>query len=296
MLMKGVVYLDILQLKYFLVAAEYEHMTKAAHILHIAQPALSQSIKHLEGELGVPLFERINRSIRLNASGKLLREELIPIMGALESLPSRLKEIDKIASQTIQLNILAASVLITQSIISFKKIFPEVNFRLLQNAGEKEYDVCITCTASDGVPKDSFLLLKERILLAVPKDSKYVSLKSISLGQVAQEGFISFSGAKPFRLICDEYCRQKGFIPNIIFESDNQESVRNLIDSNLGVAFWPEYTWGKLTAKNSVQLPIHDPKCSRTIYAVQNKNTINSKYAEAYLEHLKQFIGDIQKE
>lgn len=286
--------LDFLQLKYFLVAAEYEHMTKAAQVLHIAQPALSQSIKHLEEELGVSLFDRINRGVRLSTCGKRMREELIPIMETLDSLPGRLKETNKIASQTIQLNILAASVMITQSIISFKKIFPEVNFRLLQDVGE-EYDVCITCTASDVVPKDSLPLLKERILLAVPKDSKYACLESISLEKMALEGFISFSGAKPFRLICDEFCRQKGFQPKIIFESDNQESVRNLIDSNLGVAFWPEYTWGKLTANNSIQVPINDTKCSRTIYAIRKKNSINSIYVEAYLEHLLQCIEEIRK-
>ena len=155
--------MDILQLKYFLVTAEYEHMTKAAYSLHIAQPALSQSIKHLEEELGVSLFERKNRSIRLNDSGKLLQSELLPIINALDSLPERLKEIDKQAAHTIQLNIISASVLITQAIISFKKLYPEAIFRLLQDANETEYDVCISCSASDKIPKDSKLLIKEKI-------------------------------------------------------------------------------------------------------------------------------------
>lgn len=286
--------MDILRLKYFLVAAEYEHMTKAAYSLHIAQPALSQSIKHLEEELGVPLFERKNRSIRLNACGKLLQSELLPIINALDSIPTRLKETDKQASYTIQLNILAASILITQSIISFKKLHPEVKFRLLQNVDEIDFDVCISCTASEKIPKKSIMLLKEKILLAVPSISQYASMKSISLKQVEQEGFISFSGAKPFRIICDDYCKQKGFKPQIIFESDNHECIRNLIDSNLGIAFWPEYSWGKLTAKNAVTISIDEPKCSRTIYAIQNQRPINSKYANAFLNHLTKFMYDIQ--
>lgn len=286
--------MDILQLKYFLAAAEYEHMTKAAHSLHIAQPALSQSIKHLEEELGVPLFERKNRSIRLNASGKLLRNELLPIINTLNSLPERLKEADKQASYTVQLNILAASAMITQSIISFKKIYPEVNFRLIQNAEETDFDLCVSCIGTDTIPKEGILLLREKILLAVPNISKYASLKSISLKQVEKEGFISFSGAKPFRVICDDFCRQEGFKPKIIFESDNQESIRNLIDSNLGVAFWPEHSWGKLTAQNAVLLPISEPECSRTIFAIQNHHHINRKYVAAFLEHLTKLMLDIE--
>lgn len=286
--------MDILQLKYFLVTAEFEHMTKAADFLHIAQPALSQSIKHLEEELGVSLFDRQNRRIRLNDAGKLLQTELVPIINALDTLPSRLKETDQMASYTIQLNILAASALITKSIISFKKSYPEVNFRLIQDSEETDYDICISCTASDRIPKGSILLLKEKILLAVPKSSKHASMNSIALKLLDKEGFISFSGAKPFRTICDEYCKQIGLKPHIIFESDNQESIRNLIDSNLGIAFWPEYAWGKLTAKNAVLLSIMEPECSRTIYAIQNKHATNSNYATAFLKHLTKSIEVMQ--
>ncbi|MCD2347685.1 LysR family transcriptional regulator [Clostridium guangxiense] len=286
--------MDILQLKYFLAAAEYEHITKAAHSLHIAQPALSQSIKHLEEELGVELFERKNRGIHLNACGKLLKSELLPIIDTLDSLPVRLKEVDKEASSTIQLNILAASMLITKSIISFKKLYPEVKFRLLQDADETDFDICISCAASDKIPKDGILLLEEKILLAVPSISKYASLKSISLNQVKEEGFINFSGARPFRIICDDYCKEKGFKPKIIFESDNQECIKNLIASNFGIAFWPQYAWGKLTAKNAVLIPINRPQCTRTIYAIQNQHSTNSKYANAFLKHLIKVIASIQ--
>lgn len=62
--------MEMLQLEYFRTVARLEHMTRAAQELHIAQPALSKTISRLEEDLGVPLFDRQNRQIRLNAFGK----------------------------------------------------------------------------------------------------------------------------------------------------------------------------------------------------------------------------------
>lgn len=83
--------MELLQLRYFLTTAEYQHMTKAAEHLQIAQPALSQAIHRLESELGIPLFERKNRSIELNDAGRLLQKRLIPIISALDRIPGELK-------------------------------------------------------------------------------------------------------------------------------------------------------------------------------------------------------------
>ena len=80
--------MEIQQFRYFLAAARYENLTKAAEDLHIAQPALSQSIKRLETELGVSLFDRKNHRIELNEQGKLLKKRLIPI---LESIDNRVE-------------------------------------------------------------------------------------------------------------------------------------------------------------------------------------------------------------
>jgi len=62
--------MELLQLKYFQTVARQEHMTRAAAELGIAQPALSQTISRLEAELGISLFERVGRGIRLSEFGK----------------------------------------------------------------------------------------------------------------------------------------------------------------------------------------------------------------------------------
>ena len=118
--------MELLQLRYFLVAAKYQHMTKAAEVLQIAQPALSQSIKRLEQELGVSLFEREKRNIRLNDAGRFLEQKLLPIMAALDEIPSEIQKKERMNQRTIHLNLLAATRLVTDCIIAYKELHPEI--------------------------------------------------------------------------------------------------------------------------------------------------------------------------
>ena len=135
--------MELLQLRYFLVAAQYQHMTKAAEHLQIAQPALSQAIHRLEAELGVPLFERKNRSIELNEEGKFLQKRLIPLLSSLDRLPEELRKGKEASTHTVHLRLLSASALITNKIIAYRNLRPDVNFQLYQTPGqEDDYDVC----------------------------------------------------------------------------------------------------------------------------------------------------------
>ena len=109
--------MELTQLKYFLEVAESQHITKSAQKLHIAQPALSQSIRRLETELRVPLFASKGRNIVLTEYGKYLKEKLQPVIEELDSIPSQLQTMAKLESETIHLNVLAASTLVTEAII-----------------------------------------------------------------------------------------------------------------------------------------------------------------------------------
>lgn len=104
---------------------------KAAEHLQIAQPALSRH-PQAGSELGVPLFERKNRSIELNDEGKFLQKRLIPILSSLDRLPEELRKGKEAATHTVHLRLLSASALITNRIIAYRSLRPDVNFQLYQ--------------------------------------------------------------------------------------------------------------------------------------------------------------------
>lgn len=279
--------MELLQFRYFLVAARYEHMTKAADALKIAQPALSQSIKRLEQELGVSLFDREKRGIRLNETGRFLERQLIPLLAAIDELPAAVQEKASQRVHTIHLNILAASRLVTDCIIEYKTLHPEVSFRLHQKLDAEQADLCIsTIFPGEPMPENSRLILKESFFLAVPSNSHYASQEYLLLEEVKEEDFISLSDNRPIRRICDCFCVDSGFTPRTVSESDNPETVRNLIAAGLGVGFWPEYSWGLLSNTNVTLIPIRHPICERDIILTARPSEANKTVLEDFCHYL----------
>ncbi len=288
--------MELQQLQYFLVAAQYEHITKAANSLHIAQPALSQSIKRLEAELGVKLFDRKKGGITLSDSGRLLVEELKPIMKSLDSLPKKLADTARKQHQTIHLNVLAASILVTNSIIAYKAKHPDINFQFVQSQSSMDYDLCITATLPRRNPAANQMMLEENFFLAVPASSKYAMYEEIELAEVAEEGFIVMADTRPIRSICDQFCLEAGFTPDIVFESMNFESVRSLISAGLGVGFWPEYSWESAEpSKNMVLLPIKSPECKRDIIITYNQQFSENPIVKDFYDFLIDFAMDCKE-
>lgn len=285
--------MELQQLKYFLVTAQYQHMTKAAEFLHIAQPALSQSIKRLEKELGVSLFIRSGRNVRLSDEGILLAEKLGPVMKTLDEIPGELSHAAEMAERTIKLNILSASEMITDIVILYKELHPEVNFQLSQKIDNKDWDIRVS-TVIDQSQKTTHTVLREEIFLAVPVDSPFAARESLDLEEVKNAAFICHDRTKPFSVLTTGWCMSCGFEPKIVFESDSPSTVRDLIGAGLGVAFWPAYSWGKQHSAKVKLLHITSPDCTREIFVAQKKEKPSSAVKNDFYQFMASYLNDLQ--
>lgn len=283
--------MELNHIRYFLEVAESQHITKSAQKLHIAQPALSQSIHRLEKELRVPLFVSKGRNIVLTEYGKYLKQKLEPLITELDAIPGQLQTMAKLESETVHINVLAASTLVTEAIIEYKKNRSEVNFQVLQSSSDQLYDIGIRTKLFYQLDKESenTFVCTEKIYLAVPSRHKLATKNSIRLPEAADEGFISLMGSRQLRLICDRYCRHAGFSPKIIFESDSPAAVRNMIAANMGVGFWPEFTWGKLETDKVKLIEIEEPLCRRDIIIDYKLNKTDSSTVTDFFDFLTEF-------
>lgn len=284
--------MDIHQIRYFLEAAESQHITRSAEKLHVAQPALTRSIHRLEQELGVPLFIPNGRGIVLSEYGKYLQKKMAPLLREWDAVPDELQKMAQIEEHIIRVNVLAASTMITDAVIAYKKTHPELSFQLLQNTETNLYDISVHSYLSYTVPAQKAereFILAEKIFLAVPIGHQAALQPTIRLAEAAEEPFINLMGSRPFRHICDHLCHQAGFIPNIVFESDNPSSVKNMIAAEMGVGFWPEYTWGKLDNDRVHLLEIVEPKSERNILIGCRQDLVHHPIVGPFFAFLKHY-------
>lgn len=271
--------------------AETEHLTHSAERLHIAQPSLTKVMHNLEAELGVPLFIHKGRRIVLSEYGQFLRDRLVPLMRELDGLPDELRSMMQDGSETIRLNVLAASSFIATAVVRYKRLHPEVKFEFTQNEKDEACDISVTTHESDNhTDNPNEFIFSERIFLACPNEERFTGRNEVYLSDVAAERFISLSEARDFRGICDKLCRAYGFHPDIFFESDSPSVVIGMISSGFGVGFWPEFTWGA-PCENVTLLPIADVGFSRCL-VISDERTAQNPHTGRFAADFFNFLRD----
>lgn len=285
--------MELLQLRYFLAVAESEHMTNTAKQLHIAQPALTQSIHRLEQELGVSLFERAGRGIRLSPAGAYVRDRVKPAMETLENVARDVQLFQQGEQGVVRVGVHAASGVAIDGIAAYSEFNPHVSFDVTQDERERHRDVIVTTitprgssTVENAVEKTPF---SERIGIVVPASSALGD--TASLADFANERFIALAGSRRFREVCDTFCARRAFTPHIAFESDNPLVVKKMIGLGLGVGFWPDHSWGDLDPKSCRLVHLQEPEFTRDVIVAKTSRCTPDSEAQRFYEFLLDYVA-----
>ena len=289
--------MELLQLRYFHEVAQTQHMTNSAKRLGVAQPALTQAIRRLEGELDAKLFERVGRNIRLTPCGEALEDKVAPLLAAFDEIPSAIAQAKGQERNTVRIDVEAATTMTVDAIAAFRATVPQAAFVINQANNEARWDVRVRTEAHGGAAMPDTRtseVFRERICLAVPKAQ--ANGEPIRLADFAGAPFVCLAGTRGFRGVCDELCLKAGFAPNVVFESDSPDVVRKFIALGLGVGFWPERSWGALEGSEVVLAPIADAGFERDIVVETAKHPLGQKAAELHaflLEFIRRQMGGV---
>ena len=289
--------MELTHIRYFLEVARTEHVTQSAKTLCIVQPALTHALHKLEDEIGVKLFRTQGRNIKLTEAGEYFYRKVKPLYDDIDALPAQLRALANEDALTINLNVLAASTLVTNAVILYKKSNPDLRFNLVQNEETTLYDICVrTYAKAPAITKEANqneenFICTEKIYLAVPNTAEYRKRDSISLRELSGTNFIGLYGSKQLRNICNEYCERVGFKTHIIFESDNALAVKDAIAGGIGVGFWPEFSWGRVNNRRIRLLRITDAEFKRDIVITIRRNKQDNTRCDNFFRFLTGHIA-----
>ncbi len=262
--------MELLQLKYFYILAQTENITKAAQILYVAQPSLSQMLKRLEEELGTPLFDRNGKKITLNGAGKIFYRYCDRILCDLDNARIELEEYKGNRLADVNIAVDSASLLIPDIVQCIRDNYPKIMPHIFQDYCN-DWDIKIYSDSKQD--PHSILLTEEQIGVILPKNHPLVKKQILHSKDLYKYGFINLSPNHSLHKITNELCESYSFTPNIIMSVDSPAMLREFVKMDLGIAFIPEITWKRfineglefrtvadMSMKRYVQLQLNNKK------------------------------------
>ena len=274
--------MTLLQLQYFKTLARVLHYTHAAAELHIAQPSLSYSIKELEKELGVKLFEKDSRHVRLTGYGEQFLPYAEQALAMIDEGVGVLRQMAGSAQQIVRLGYFhSISASLIPSVMmgiynqeknqSIRFQFTEApSFDLFQQLKRGEIDLSFCLHQDEEL--ESVTLMRQPLYLAVPEHHPLAGRESVCFEDFAREPIVMLDKPSSLRQKMDEIYFQHELTPNVVFEVRECNAALQYVALRFGVSVLPHVP--AMGNEKVVTIPISDETSSfvRTVCLSWMKN------------------------
>jgi len=243
--------IELRHLRYFLAVAETLHFSKAAQLLGMAQPPLSQQIKRLEQLVGHRLFDRTTRGVKPTLAGQLLAERARSTIEKVQDDLAQVRRLGRGEEGTLTVGF-SGSVMFTElpaAIGSYRRRYPKVELRLRELNTSAQISALLMGTldlaflrdgdATEGIEIKT--LFEERYVAVLPVAHTLARKRSLRVRDLRNEPFILFArrmGPLAFdrTIAC---CERDGFRPNIVQDAPQWPTLVRLVAAGLGVSLAP---------------------------------------------------------
>jgi DNA-binding transcriptional LysR family regulator len=243
--------MELRSLHYFIAVAETLHFSRAAEKLHMAQPPLSQQIQRLEKEMGVQLFERTKRSVRLTSAGQVFLQEAYRTLAQVEQSVHAAQRADRGEIGRLAIGFVGSSAygVLPAMIQAFRERFPHVELILREWTTVEQVQALHNEEIQIGFLRPTILdatlhhltVQQEPFLVALPVKHPLAATSPVPLPALADEPFILVPSklAPGLSHQMMEICLQAGFQPRIAQEAIQFHVIISLVAAGLGIALVP---------------------------------------------------------
>ena len=241
--------MNVRQLQYFLQIAELRSFTRAANVLHIAQPALSRQIRALEEELGTALFHRFERGVTLTEAGLLLRERAATILHDLERLrddiaargadPRGEVSLGMPPSMREMITVPLASELRSRHPQVVMHLFEGISVFLNEQVRLGKIDCALVSDLEPLTQVESEPLLSEQLYLLAPASAGLRTDQPVTLEKVAEQTLILTSRPNSLRLIVENALAAAQLPLRIAIDGNSTAAMIDLVARGIGCSVLP---------------------------------------------------------
>lgn len=287
--------MDLRHLRYFVSVAEFGTASEAAQRLHISQPALSRQIQDLQAELGLALFERVGRNVRLTGAGEDLLTYARTVLNETDALRARARSLRSGTAGVLRVGATPQTLerLFPRLLQRFHRILPAVEIRLAEGTSGAllecliRGEIHLALATYQPEMRSSCRILARSGLLAVSGKQLKKRSSTVELCDLEALPLLLLRQGFGSRDLFDAACRLAHVRPRVVLESSAYTTLLALTKVGYGVAILPATIDIRRRSGFSVQRVVQDGKAIERYFAVHwNPDRFLPPYAERFVAEL----------
>jgi DNA-binding transcriptional LysR family regulator len=293
--------MDLVQMETFLAVAEERSFSRAAARLHRTQPAVSQAIAKLEGELGEVLFERSSRDGTLTDAGEVLREYAAKLLNLRNEAGAALSELRSLHRGRLNLAANEYTCLYLLPLLDeFRRQNPRIKLAVQRSLASRISDEVLMHSVEIGVlsfrPDDaqvkSMVVYRDELAFVVNPRHPLAKEGTVSIRQLGAQNFIAHNITSPQRLkVIQTFKRHKTML-HMGVELPSLEAIKRFVEMGNGVALVPGLTVRtELQSGSLVRVQVPELQIERKLRLVYRKQASLSHVALAFLKVVEAYAA-----
>lgn len=290
-------------IRYFLAVAEHGNFTRAADVLHVSQPTLSQQIKQLEESLGAVLLDRSGRKVRLTDAGAVWARHAKLALRDLESGARAIDDVAELSRGSIRFAATPTfTAYLTGAVISkFHKLYPGITIDLYEITqaqielmlAEDELDLGIAFEHAQSTDIESKPLYSESLQIVVGnKDGLPEGIKALSVSVLERDPLVLLNTSFATRRHIDDYCRRMNIKANVVIETNSIGAILEISRKGNITTILPSHI--DLDGTGLFSILLDPPIPTRSVALLSRKGAYQTAAVRAFTQLLADYAEYIQ--
>ncbi|WP_027407559.1 LysR family transcriptional regulator [Anaerovibrio sp. RM50] len=291
--------MELRQLEYFQMASRLKNITRAAERLNVSQPNITVAIKKLEAELGIQLFDRSQKQLSLTPEGTIFLNRIELALRNIQDAVLEVNDYKQLQKGTIKIGIpsMIGAYLFPKIFSSFQHLYPHLDIYLYEEGSmtireklerdELDFGIVILSDASSNL--QLLPMARNQIVACVPNEHPLAHKSSININDISEADLIMLKEGSFLRYMVLNKLKMANISPNIVLESNQIETIKGLVSSNVGISFLLDFIV-KGTPGIKI-LPFEDPIYVDLGLAWKKERYI-SKAAQSFIDFCKNTLNE----